>query len=965
MRKRKKLLLLLITALPLLAALLLLFMLFDEPPSAESGRELLANGNFSRLEENGLPEAWYTDAYHFGAAYTDFEVAEHAGPNQQHALHITNHELNDARFAQTVPVEPDSVYCLSGLIKTQAAGGHGANLSVEDVYTFSNHLYDTEGEWQAVSLYGRTGKSQRDLTVFARLGGYSGESQGEAWFADLSLKKAADVPPGVVIADFAPAGRQQDADASTAPVFDLRHGLLLFFLLLYGLLLAGFLHQRSILGLLALTAVATVVSVFAVWMAQTGSIEAVKAYTTPLPWVKYVFFGMSLLATLAAIWLVRDLSRRGEVPRIAVNHGTPHLADERQNARRLHRTDWKDWLILSAITAAYAALAFTNLGSTTSPQTSYTFDQGTEYVVFDLGENRDDFRMLYMGGIHDRDSDFTIQVSADGENWGDAISCDMKIGSLYQWLYVKGYGASDPRALSGRYVCLTAGRSGLNLLETLFRDAQGQVLPVTVKSSLGRDASALIDEQDTLAGEPSWFNSMYFDEIYHARTGYEHLHGLQPYEISHPPLGKVFISWCIAWLGMTPFGWRFAGAACGVLMLPGMYLLGKLLFSRRRYAVLSCLLLALDTLHFTQTRIATIDSFVVLFIIWSVYFMLRWFYSDFFGQRLWRTMAPLALSGLCMGLAVASKWPGCYAGVGLAVVFFWGIARRWKAVREARGLPEEHRDDIAHTAACQGGKRLLITVASCLIFFVLVPLAVYCCSYIPYLAPSGGISLQGILDAAEYMLGYHSQPGFGMDHRYYSPWYRWPLSEKPMFYAMHSYTPDGYTYAIFAFGNYAVWWVGLLALLAVIYAYCRHQAYPVLCRGYKQGVSLMAPRGERDERPALLLICFAAQFLPWLLVPRSTFIYHYFPSLPFVILCIAYVFERCHEGYQAMSVAKCDDLEAMAKAGKRADRRALAVLTVYLLLVAAMFAAFFPPASGVLVRREWMDAINWFHQFYY
>ena len=33
---------------------------------------------------------------------------------------------------------------------------------------------------------------------------------------------------------------------------------------------------------------------------------------------------------------------------------------------------------------------------------------------------------------------------------------------------------------------------------------------------------------------------------------------------------------------------------------------------------------------------------------------------------------PLFLSGLCMGLAVASKWTGCYAGVGLALLFWLG-----------------------------------------------------------------------------------------------------------------------------------------------------------------------------------------------------------------------------------------------------------------------------------------------------
>ena len=69
--------------------------------------------------------------------------------------------------------------------------------------------------------------------------------------------------------------------------------------------------------------------------------------------------------------------------------------------------------------------------------------------------------------------------------------------------------------------------------------------------------------------QPSWWNSSYFDEIYHARTAYEFTQGTVPYETSHPPLGKVLMSWSVSLFGMTPFGWRFAGAVAGILMLQG------------------------------------------------------------------------------------------------------------------------------------------------------------------------------------------------------------------------------------------------------------------------------------------------------------------------------------------------------------------------------------------------------------
>ena len=66
------------------------------------------------------------------------------------------------------------------------------------------------------------------------------------------------------------------------------------------------------------------------------------------------------------------------------------------------------------------------------------------------------------------------------------------------------------------------------------------------------DPGALLDEQDTLEGlpaftdeqlkiQPSWWNSTYFDEIYHARTAYEFVirrclreYGLTGYKVSGP-----------------------------------------------------------------------------------------------------------------------------------------------------------------------------------------------------------------------------------------------------------------------------------------------------------------------------------------------------------------------------------------------------------------------------------------------
>ena len=60
----------------------------------------------------------------------------------------------------------------------------------------------------------------------------------------------------------------------------------------------------------------------------------------------------------------------------------------------------------------------------------------------------------------------------------------------------------------------------------------------------------------------TYYNSTYFDEIYHARTAYEQLRGVYPYEVSHPPLGKEILSLGIVLFGMMPFGWRSSAWPC-------------------------------------------------------------------------------------------------------------------------------------------------------------------------------------------------------------------------------------------------------------------------------------------------------------------------------------------------------------------------------------------------------------------
>ena len=202
-----------------------------------------------------------------------------------------------------------------------------------------------------------------------------------------------------------------------------------------------------------------------------------------------------------------------------------------------------------------------------------------------------------------------------------------------------------------------------------------------------------------------------------------------------------------------------------------------------------------------------------------------------------------------------------------------------------------------------------------------------------------------------------------MDHPFYSPWYEWPLSMKPMYYAADAYEPAGTACTILAFGNPAVWWVGILAMLMVFYALIRHQIDPILFGGKRKlEAGWFCPENGRDIRPLLLTICFAAQYLPWMLVPRGTYIYHYFPSVPFVILAVSLIGEYWTDRRVSAAVLKDG---AGEDAAVRADRRSLFFVCLYIVLCAVLFIAFFPYASGIQTPTKWLDAMNWFGNLYY
>jgi len=420
---------------------------------------------------------------------------------------------------------------------------------------------------------------------------------------------------------------------------------------------------------------------------------------------------------------------------------------------------------------------------------------------------------------------------------------------------------------------------------------------------------SLLMETKALSPDSTHLNNIYFDEIYFVRTAVEHLENLNPYEVSHPPLGKELIAASILTFGMSPMGWRLFGAIFGVIMISVMYIFIKNMFGKTSVAVCGALLLGFDFMRYVQTRIATIDTYAVLFILLAFFFMYRHITTDA-DAPFRKSLAPLAFSGLFFGLSFASKWIGFYAGAGLLIIYLIRLIQ----------LETHYRSNEKAGFGSYLTKTLLFSV----LFFVIVPVIIYYLSYIPYGTARGMSISNGMLWDPAFlrlfwgnqvsMFSYHSQ--LVAEHPFSSTWWQWVLNTRPILYANYALGDARARFG--AFGNPVLWWGGFLAMITMVVRAFTH----------------------RDARALFIFIGFASQLLPWIAVTRIVFAYHYFPSTLFLVLALAHMFNTIIE---------------------HRERSGLKAIYTYTAVTGVVFAMFFPALSGLYMPQWYYSTfVRWF-----
>lgn len=530
----------------------------------------------------------------------------------------------------------------------------------------------------------------------------------------------------------------------------------------------------------------------------------------------------------------------------------------------------KEKLCLAGLTFAVLALSLWNLGDMAAPQKPLKVD-GT--AVLSVSTDSPAAQLWVYPGVNYTQGELFLRDGVSGVSLGSNV---LNYSDPFSWQRL------ELPENSGVYEITL---SQCTVMELSFRDADGAPL-----AAFGGEGTALFDEQTLVPNEISYKNSTYFDEIYHARTGYEMGHRMTVYETTHPPLGKDLIMLGILLFGMTGFGWRIMGALFGAAMVPVFYLLVRRLTRSPKLAMVGGVLLALDGFRFVQTRIATIDVYATFFILLSALFMV-WYAQTALARGIHHAVLPMALCGFAFGLGCASKWTGMYAGVGLAIIYFWVIWARWR-----QGMPS-----ILHEAA--------LAVVGGVIFFVVVPLAVYLAAYLPYWWKDPSFSLSEWWHCQTYMYWYHSN--LEATHPFESRWYTWPLSLRPVWYYMGSKA------RIVGMPNPIVWWASTAGLVTLA------------------GRQLS---GRGDRRGAAVLVLWLVQVMPWLLVSRCTFLYHYFPGVLFALLALMLTLDTL----------------------RREDSATAKKLIPALLAVSAVcFVLFYPVYSGLPVAGGWLQWLKW------
>ncbi|MGN6782291.1 MAG: dolichyl-phosphate-mannose--protein mannosyltransferase [Marmoricola sp.] len=481
-------------------------------------------------------------------------------------------------------------------------------------------------------------------------------------------------------------------------------------------------------------------------------------------------------------------------------------------------------------------------------------------------------------------------------------------------------------------------------------------------------------------------HSFEFDETYYAKDAWSLLHfgyarnyvenadkhilaghtlgqwGSGAEMVVHPPVGKWLIAMGEHLFGMDPFGWRFASAVVGTLMVLLMIRFTRRVTGSNLLGLVAGLLMCFDGLQLVLSRLALLDIFEAFFVLLAVHCMVadrawgRARLAEPTGALLWRPWRLAA--GVSWGLALGSKWSAIYVLAALCLLqWVWDAgARRRLGARWAlaRSVLRDQVPALGYLVAVP----LLVYVATWtgwLINHHAYEVSLSDTQYAPYWGSylhahtTGwwGESVRALRDLLHYhqaVYNFHTKFLDTAHHVYQSNPDGWLVLNRPVGVdaqldiqpgVQGCGAPAGSTCLrqVLLLGTPALWWFGTAAAVWAVIAWAT----------------------RRDWRYGLVVVGIAASWLPWFQYDdRPIFSYYAIVIEPFLVLGATLLLGEI----LGRTRTEADPLTAAAR-----RRRGAVIAGAVVVLVAANFTFFWPIwTDGLISNGHWLQRI-WFERW--
>ncbi|MEB3884815.1 phospholipid carrier-dependent glycosyltransferase [Lyngbya sp. CCY1209] len=384
------------------------------------------------------------------------------------------------------------------------------------------------------------------------------------------------------------------------------------------------------------------------------------------------------------------------------------------------------------------------------------------------------------------------------------------------------------------------------------------------------------------------FNTLVFDEVYFAKFAHNYL-TRTPFFNSHPPLSQYLIAIALqigsifnwgsdavhdaAGYPLSPWNYRWMNAAIGSTIPVLVGAIAYQLTRRSSFAFIAAGFMALDGLFLVESRYALNNIYIIFFGLLAQLLFLISLSCKNQHRPVW-----LILAGVCFGASVAVKWNGLGFLLGIYLLLIVAGLMKWRS--PAFSSPLERLTELKPI-------HIILNLA-------IVPFLTYTLLWIPHLRQNPKYNLW---ELHQKILTFHQNLGGDTDiHPYCSQWHTWPGTIRPMVYFFERVnSPENIPpslnnisipefpiiYDVHGMGNPVLWWFSILAIAGFV------------------GVALsdLVSRDRILPKPEYWVILYAianwgANFLPWAMVSRCLFIYHYMGAVVFAIMAAAWWCDR-------------------------------------------------------------------------